>query len=406
MGSQATRVLRRFLAETHTLDLAWVEGLRRDFLALLKNVDRVHTYRDLTVFREALRTFRAHFDDLVFENFINKEVSGLSSEDKFIAHWVKEELRSPAWSLSSSLTDVPGGYPDDYMNEEGCMVRYQQGAARWKARVQRDAQKFWAAMKKIISQLGRGIQVETPERYQTTLEGFQVVLIGYDEGYNKEERLEKLKAGLRLYRHRAAQVAPLLLTKQIPVLVEFKTALDQGGLWKPDGTITFYASSLGGKDYKWVTHVMAHEMGHQIFRTYLSQAQTDFWEQTIRGDFGYLDLGELLAKWPGDAWAFNFSETMKDDPILALQVESLIQVQEYADTQKKKDFQALYDSGQRKIRVPKTPITGYANKNPEEAFCETLGLLVAYGPQALHERVRRWFQTVMGNDVRVARALV
>lgn len=414
MNPQADRVLRRFLAETKTLDLAWVEGLRKDFLVLLKNVDRVHTYRDLARFREAIIVFRHNFDELFFDRFLNHDVKNAVDQGADWAKWVNGKLRAPAWSFLSDMSS-PGSYPDQYMTEGMCLARWQQEAPRWKSRVQRRARDFWAAMKEVIEWYEKyretpspGPTVEVPERYQTTLEGFRVTLHGYDIGYESEQTLAKFKEGLRHYRDRASRVAPILLKQQLPLIVEFEAQCDKGGQYNHDGTITFSASSVAGhpEGWKWVTHVMAHEMGHHLFRAYLSGAQEDFWRQTIRGDFGKLDIAELLAKWPGDAWAFDFPRKMTDDPILALQVAALTQNREYRDTQSREDFQKLYDSGVRTLDVPKTPITGYANKNAEEAFCETLGLLVAYGPQALHERVRWWLGTVMGNDVRVASRVV
>ena len=45
--------------------------------------------------------------------------------------------------------------------------------------------------------------------------------------------------------------------------------------------------------------------------------------------------------------------------------------------------------------VPKSPITGYAGKNTEEAFCEAVGRLVAYGPLVIPETVRGWLRAVL-----------
>jgi hypothetical protein len=73
---------------------------------------------------------------------------------------------------------------------------------------------------------------------------------------------------------------------------------------------------------------------------------------------------------------------------------------------KKEDFQALYEKGTRTLNVPKTPITAYANKSPEESFCETLGLLVAYGPRTLHERVQWWLKTVLPSEIKIASLLI
>ena len=393
-------------AETKVLDLDWVEGLRKDFLTLLKNVDRVRTYDDLDKFRRGFATYRKNFDYLMFDRFLNKELKNNRDLSADSAKWINSKLRSPAWSFNIELS-VPAGYPDEYRSEARILQDYQKEAPKWKARVQRKARDFWTAMKDVIewyqkykSESAPGPLVRVPERYQTELEGFKVILLGYDTGYESAEALEMLKAGLKLYRQRASQVAPILLKKQVPIIVDFEGALDKGGEYA-EGLVKFWASSVMGKGFKWVAHVLAHEMGHHLYRTSLSGEAQSFWSDTIRGDFGDLDLAELLAKWPGNEWAFEMSKHM-DDPIMGLQVETLTQDSQYKDKQTKEDFQALYDKGVRTIRVPKTPITGYAAKNSEEAFCEALGLLVAYGPKALHERVRWWLDTMMPGDVRVA----
>lgn len=402
----------RRTAVEKTLDLAWVEGLRRDFLTLFKNVDRVRSYRDLDEFRQAVNMFRQNFDHIVFDRFLNKDVQNAKWRKETWASWVEQKLRSPAWAFSSDMS-VPAGYPENaWWTEERCLARFQQEAPKWKARVQRHARAFWTAMKDVIEWFqGRdtpsgGPKTTVPEQYQTTLEGFRVVLIGYDEGYEPEQTLAKFKEGLKLYRERASKVAPVLIKHQVPILVEFEASVDKGGEYLTKGVIKFYASSVSAKSHKWVTHVMAHEMGHHLWRTYLGGDAQTFWAQTIKGDLGDIDLKELLDKWPGDAWAFDFPNKMPDDPLMALQVDAFTHAsREHANIQQKSDYQALYDKGERTLRVPKTPITGYANKNPEEAFCEAMGLLVAYGPGALHERVRWWLRTILEGEVRVSKRL-
>jgi hypothetical protein len=93
----------------------------------------------------------------------------------------------------------------------------------------------------------------------------------------------------------------------------------------------------------------------------------------------------------------------EEDPILALQVETVGQGDKL---QRKEDFQDLLDRGQTTLKVPKTPITGYANKNPEEAFCEAVGLLVTYGPRAVHEKIRHWLDVVLPGQVKLAQRVV
>jgi len=405
MGPDYDRRWVTLAAKKH-IDLAWIEKLRKDFLTLLKNLPRVKDYQTAHELRNALRVYRKNFDDLFFENFMNRDLKynlGLSESD---AKWVDSTLRSVAWTFSSELSSMPIGFKDDYWNEAALFARFEREFPTWKARVQKKAQDFWKAVKTFISWYEgihkKPVEVDLPSADKTVLEGFQLTMLGYKEGGSNEEELAILQEGLRLYRRRAAAVAPILLKKQLPVEVEFKATLDKGGEYHRAGYITFYASSVRSKGPGWVAHAMAHEMGHHLFQTYLSQEAQDFWTQTIRGDFGDLDIKELIEKWPGDTWAFQFSEKMTEDPVLALQVEALTHDRSYDRYQTKEDFEKLLQEGHRTIRVPKHPITGYANKNPEEAFCETIGLLVAYGPRAVHEKVRWWLNTVLPGAVKVA----
>ena len=406
-----TRIVRRFLADTKRLDLAWVDGLRKDFLTLLKNLPRVHDYKTAHELRAALTVFRTHFDELFFEHFLNYDLKNHHSEiSEGDSKWFEKKLRKTGWDFSIELS-VPIGFADEYNGEEGRFAKFEQEYPAWKARIQRKAQTFWKDLKEFIEYYQRntereGIDVYVPSTDKTELEGFQLIMHGFKPG-NKydEEALGVIKEGLRKYRERATKVAPILLQKQRPITMEFKLELDKGGTYnKSTGMVTFYAMSTINKGPDWVVHALAHEMGHHLFETYLSKEATDLWIATIKGDYGELDIQELLNKWPGTTWAWEFPDVMgKTDPILALQVDAVSHAEGYRkELQTKEDYQKLLDSGQRTITVPKTPITGYANKNPEEAFCETIGMLIAHGPQAVHEKVRWWLETVMPGGVKVA----
>ena len=400
----AENIVRRHLvAREIRLDLAWVEGLRKDFLTLLKNLPRVHDYKTAHQLRDAFQVYRKNFDDLFFEHFLNNDLKynqGISEGD---VKWYDKKLRGPAWSFSTELRP-PIGFADEYRTEAVQFAEFQREYPQWKARVQRKAQLFWKEMKDFLDYYTRvhdkpGIDVQVPAIENATLEGFKLVMKGFKEGdeYHEKE-LAVLKEGLKLYRQRASAVAPILLKKQLPVFIEFKTTLDKGGEYNHDGTITFFASSISNKGPKWVAHAMAHEMGHHLWRAALSKEAQNYWYATIRGDYGDLDIQELLNKWPGDTWAYDFPRVLGEtDPILALQVDAVSHEggRGGRDLQTKEDFQKLLDSGQKTIIVPKTPITGYANKSPEEAFSETIGLLVAYGPRALDPKVRMWLDTAL-----------
>jgi hypothetical protein len=63
----------------------------------------------------------------------------------------------------------------------------------------------------------------------------------------------------------------------------------------------------------------------------------------------------------------------------------------------------LDTGGDPVISVHTKPISGYANKNPEEAFCEAIGLLVAFGPRTVDEQVQSWLKEIVPS-LRIASA--
>lgn len=414
MDPVTLRVAARFYqSSVKALDLDWVESLRKDFLTLTKNLPRVKDYKTAIRLSEAFNIYRSNFDELFFEQFLNRDLKYNSAVSDDIAKGFDQRLRAPAWQFYIELS-LPIRRADDYWSEEACFANFEKEAPKWKARIQRKAQVFWKEMKDAIQDYEHftkkpgGFDVKVPDVDRVQMEGFQLIMRSYDSNdeHNRRE-LEIFKEGLKDYRQRASSVMPILLQKQLPLIIEFQATLDKGGTYNPGGTITFYASSALSKGPKWVTHALAHEMGHHLFKTYLSGGAREFWTAAIKGDYGDLNVQELLDKWPGDIWAFQFPETLGEkDPILALQVDAISHDPSYVgsrgDLQKKEDFQRLLDQGIKTLRVPQTPITGYASKNPEEAFCEAIGLLVSYGPRAVHEKIRGWLEVVLPGQTKLA----
>ena len=393
------------VAAIHQFDLSWVEGLRKDFLTLLKNLPRIKDYETAAELRDAFRIYRDNFESLMFTDFLN-ELRNYSDLPQDIVEGINAKLRKPAGEFEFEMR-LPLGYPDEYRSKERVFRDYQEEVSKWKARIQRKGQVFWKEMKEALELFEPGrMQARRPTVDKAQIEGFQLVMRSYDpdDQYHRQE-LEIFKEGLKMYRQRASSVMPLLLAKQLPLIIEFKAELDKGGVYK-HSAITFYASSALSNGPKWVVHALAHEMGHHLFETYLSGGARDFWNTAIKGNYGDLDIQELIDKWPGTAWASEFPKVLGEkDPILALQVAAIGHAdRNKRDLQQKEDFQKLLDQGTKTLRVPKIPITGYANKNPEEAFCETIGLLVAYGPRAVHEDVQLWLSVVLPGDMKLASA--
>jgi hypothetical protein len=418
----AHRVLARFLiADKVMVDLALIEKLRKDFLTLVKNIPLVKDYKTAHELRVAIRIYSNRFDDMFFKHFLGDAVKyDISKATGHDVSWIDHKTRAVAWTWMSELKSMPIGFANEYYSEESRFLEFERNAPKWKARVQAKARVFWTAMREVFEMLKTNgmapeIPVDVPKDETITLEGFQVIMHGFksdrtdlsDTHWN-EKVLSKLKQGLQDYKTKAAKILPWLIQNQLPVILDFGMTLDEGGRYNGDGTITLSTASLISERPEWATHVMAHEMGHHLFK-HLGKDGSDFWYAVISGDLKELDIAELLSKWPPNVGHFTHS-LMKhletSDPVLALQLDALSHDRAYLhDRFNRDDFEKLLSEGTKTVRVPSTPITAYANKNPEEAFCEAIGLMVAYGPGRVPEQVRHWLHIAIPGKVKFARTL-
>lgn len=412
------------IAAEVTLDFSWVAKMRKDFLTLMKNIPRVDSYAKGAVLRDAFKTYRKNFDEIVFKRFVNQDLYGLEENpyvnrpglEKREIEYIEKKLRKTGWDFSIELR-LPLGYPDEYNSEAVVLQRYKNEARRWEARLRRKAQIFWKELKETIdwyNKFGRkpegqapDFPVTVPDRDRVTLEGFSTIIEGYDPSSETDvDALAKVREGLRLYRKRAAQVLPLLLQKQLPIIVDFKAGLDVGGRYERSHIILNPLGHITDKNPNIVAHVLAHEMGHHLFKMLPGDAEK-FWYAAIRSDYGDLDVRDLLARWPASIeWSMDFVDEMATkDPILALQVDVLgYGHQNRTRFDKREDFQHALDAGETTLRVPKSPITGYAGKNAEEAFCEAIGRLVGFGPRTVLPIIRHWLDIVLPGQVKAAAA--
>jgi hypothetical protein len=238
------------------------------------------------------------------------------------------------------------------------------------------------------------------------LEGFQAEVIAFNESddYHREV-LGTVRAALSVYRKRALQVVPWLIKQQLPLSVDFSVGVlsDRAGEYRNGKDIFINPYSMSGETVNRVVKTLAHEMAHHLFKHLGADAEA-FWDAAIRQDYGPLDIRDLLAKWPrGESWAVGFVDAIATkDPILALQVDVLQYGHDGVEYAKRSDYEAALEEGKTTLRVPQTPITGYAGKSPEEAFCDAVGLFVAYGPRAVHEKVRHWLEIVIPGKVKTA----
>lgn len=429
MSPSAGRVARRYLfAANVPFDAASIEKLRKDFLMLLKNVDRVSSYEDLTKLKTAVRTWNDHYDDSIkkllrgMPDTLWFVLTGDVKYNQFYADQHKEwtgywdkKIRAGYWPLHVELMSFPYEYLELWMEKWNGRFSVEQGKAdilakwerekkKWSDKTKREARKAWAALDEYVTWVGQRSEGTVPvqevqEVYRQEVEGFSVTLFGMDGDQDYIRRaIEKFKVGLAHYRERAAKVFPLLLgPAKLPIQFRADQGIDCGGRYEGRHIIVCPLSEPP-KEY---AHVIAHEMAHHIYQVYLSNDARLFWSAAIRQDYVDADLNEILAEWREGEWSMDVLKRLAlTDPILALQIDGLSRANDWGSRDDAVKYLQKYGP---KVVVPAHPITGYATKNTEEAFCEAIGRLVGYGPRAVHPLILHWLTIILPREVKVAR---
>ena len=437
------------------LDEGFVDRLRKEFLMLMRNLKRVKTYHHAEQLWQGFKTWRKQFEEYAVQVRVDLEgriraaeiearkarMGSLIVYRQANADWARQHIKdmSPVWAFNSELGDFPLHPHDtvyDYrtqtfrsMPPEDVLQRYQSTVRKWEQRVRRKALGTWKVLKVIAEWTvkndlygggGAPIKLQTREKVNRRIEGFRCQLVGYepDDDFHVKN-LQKFTTGLARYRKRALRVFPWLIRYVLPLELHFDTpggAGDTGASYHRDYILITYWTLSAKKDR--VANVIAHEMGHHLWQTVLRGEAQEAWNKLIRGGRIEIDLGAILKKAMGkeydravtrhaageevdmsrfevDSLSRIMDRWEKEDPELALQVATILFDPATKDLQLwslSRIWDYMNKGGDSHFMVPKRPITGYAAKNTEEAFCETLGLLVGYGPRTLHPEVRNWLQ--------------
>jgi tRNA nucleotidyltransferase/poly(A) polymerase len=300
-------------------------------------------------------------------------------------------LRRPSWTREEA--------------EAHAVAKWKEEARKWARRVRDKARPVWPRLEQLAEWMEgrrggkRSLEFITPEEEVVDLSGFRVVFRGFAESPYQDE-LPRLKEGLARFRRAAQARAPIILKRIVPIHIEWTfepTSRGDAGAYYTRGMIYVTPWEIG-KDMGRFVHVLAHEMGHHLYQTVLSGQASKEWDSFIRGTYTDLDLRDVLRRMEAlGATSLVFDKALREDPILYLQLEGLQQSRrELRNLMDADDVREYLDAGgDPNVRVMAMPISGYAHKNPQEAFCEALGKLVAYGPKAVPDVVLGMLRRVL-----------
>lgn len=396
----------RFISKREVLDIDRIQEFRRDFLMLMKNADRIGDYETAIEWSGYITKWTNDFDDYIYKHLID-ELKNLGFQKKIsegdVKYWDKL-IRENVWPFVTEFR-VPIFREDSYHSKEMVFEKFKNELSRWKLRTENKARVAWKVLKDFANWYVKNHETsfvfDVPVAEKIEMEGFAITILTGNSSKYINENMPKwmglLKEGLRRYRDRASKIYPWLLKNQLPLVVDFKMDLGTGALYEYNRIVL--SGYLSANSPNSLVHVLAHEMGHHRYKT-MGSEQRDFWYSMINGDLGTLDLRDVANKYADNIWLYENVEIKRDDPMLFYQLSGLQYSQNRSEKFKNidqvKDIKEyLNNGGDPIIQVHRKPISAYANKNEEEAFCEALSYLVAFGPRSLDSDVLDWLRIIL-----------
>jgi hypothetical protein len=402
-------------------DVDKIMSFRKDFLVFMSNIKkgRIKDYASALQLYDAILDWRDKFEYYIFTNLKNtlkgKMMNGEIHKDDY-NYW-SDWLGKNVWEFVMAFR-LP---LDTYRVKEGIqsqesvysdLMKYE--IKKWESRVRRLSRKAWKGLEEFRfwweDSLGKGkfgvdvsvIETEKVNGITLYINGADVKNSGIS---NAHEVISNTIETIKQYVSRAKSVAPILLKKKIPMFLDFDIrGMDIAGEYSKHGYRDIKEPTLAlaytamSKNINNNVHTMAHEMGHHIYQTYMGSAERKYWKRFMDANAVELNVQKLVKEWGGngiDEYIFDNKYLKKKDPILYLQLRGLYNTPYYKTTMENERIMTFEDLGNwakreniKTIRVHLKPITGYAHKNNEEAFCEALGLLVSYGASAVEEEIR------------------
>jgi len=400
VARELIKVSRLLEGKKVPFDEAKINGFRKDFLTLMKNTKRADTYEKALTWTEGFKKWRKSFEDYLYKYLVNDldNLGWSGNADKGMVGYWKDKVRKDTWGFV--IEAVPYLDRDTYKSKELRFYEFQKELPKWEKRVRRKSRVAWKVLKDLVDWYkqvsGETFSVNEPMYEEARIVGFDVVFDGVETEDSFGGYVEVLQAGLKEYRASASKVLPILLKMKLPIVIDLGES-DKGGEYMGrEVRLSTFALELP----KRLVRILSHEMGHHIYRKYLTSEKREVWSRFIKGDYGTLDLLDLANRMGKEKIYGN--ERLRDrDPITYLQVMGLEFMPEmdfnYNWFYSGDDLKEAIELGKilEKVSVHVNQISAYGNKNPDEAFCEAIGMLVAYGPATVLESVREMLKQII-----------
>lgn len=401
------------LARVDPLSPSTSADLRKDFLLLMSNLKRVKNYEDAAELWQAFNNWRIRFED--WGQQIRSDIKSrtravpgkLAVPERDVLAML--ENMKPFWAFASELRVPLRDYDpklEQWWPKEAIFRLYEKEVGRWAQRARKKALDAWKWLDRVSEWAASWhggsdpIRIKTKDVENTNIEGFKVQLVGFEPGPDRDEFVARLHEGLKLYRTKAKAVLPWLIANQLPLVIQADFSSLDNSAASYHGRYIEVTPWGHARNPLQFTHEMAHEMSHHLIQ-HLSGEALQEWVTFIKGGRIQIDLKDLLPEikaYPGKELHSIEKLLRVDNPILALQLDGLIHDPYYKDLDlfSLRSIVEYIDSGKNTLfTVNSKPITGYAQKNTDEAFCEAVGYLVAYGPQTVLPEVRAMLRMIV-----------
>lgn len=251
---------------------------------------------------------------------------------------------------------------------------------------------------------------------QVQIQGFTCVFVDAKED-QIHSAYDKIEKSLDMIVKIAKKHLPFLLKHKVPLYFSFGKTLFCTPAEQTHTTVQFQVDGcylpsrkiieilyLENAKPSVLCGTIAHELGHHIFRNYLSDKAKDFWydivngiteDLTIRRVFGQSDnyVKTIKEAYKTPKTLSNY-QSLRDKQIFIKKLEQDLDIDLSRVTTEQLHY-LIYQNLDTPIRIHKNPMTVYANSNPEEAFCEFLRMLFQNKLFMIDRSWRNYFETAM-----------